>query len=107
MGTTYIDGNITTDGTEQNLFNLSTAAHYSFYLFTDHMASGDKITIRVYVWDSEDGVFKKMETIILENAQTPDEAWFYSFLPSQQYKVSIQRNAGTDRNYTWQRIEVT
>ena len=106
MGTIFQDGNITTTSSEQNIFDVTGEAHYSFYIFCDAMVAGDKIQIKIYVYDSEDTTYRVIETIPLEGAQ-PDPAYFYSFLPNQQYKVTIQRILGTDRNYSWQRHEVT
>lgn len=106
MGLNFYDNNITTDGTEQSLFDVTIDAHHACYLFTHNMVAGDSITVRVYIWDNEGSAYRKISTYLVENAQT-EPAWFQSFLPSQQFKVTIQRTAGTDRNYTWQRVEVT
>lgn len=106
MGMNFYDNNLTTDGTEQNLFDVTVTAHHACYIFTQNMQNGDMITIRVYIWDNDSSAYRKISTYYVENVQT-EPAWFESFLPSQQYKVSIQRTAGTDRNYTWMRVEVT
>ena len=103
---TFTDGAVTTDGTEQTLFDITAEAHFSFYLFTHNMQAGDSVTIRVYVMDSEGSTMRKIETIALQNVQS-DPTWFYPFLPATEYKATIQRTSGTDRGYNWQRIEVT
>ena len=102
----FTDVNITSTGSEANIFDITTEAHHAFYLFTHNMENGDNITIRIYILDSEGTTMRKIDTIILEDAQS-DPSWFYPFLPAQQYRVSIQRNAGTDRSYNWTRVEVT
>lgn len=103
---TFNTGTITSSTSEQNLFDVTAEAHFAFYLFTHNMAANDSITIRVYLLDEEGTTMRKIETLILEHAQS-DPIWFYPFLPAQQYKVSIQRTAGTDRSYNWTRMEVT
>ena len=106
MATNFFDNNITTTASEQNLFDITGDAHYATYIFTHNMASGDNITIKVYVKDQNGSAMRLFDTITLQDAQA-NPAYFISFLPAKQYKVSIQRISGTDRNFTWQRIEVT
>lgn len=105
MGYTFYDGTITTDATEQNLFDITGNAHYFTYIFLHNMQSGDTITLKVYIKDINGNAMRLIKSTSVSNAQT--ESGFFSFLPATQYKVTIQRTAGTDRAYTWERIEVS
>ena len=100
----FFDGSETTDGTEQNLFDITADKHFALWLFTHNMLSGDKIQVRVNVKDQNTTTMRKYIDTEIADAQTKP-AFFIPFVPTKQYKVSIQRTAGTDRLYTWQRIE--
>lgn len=104
MTLTFTDGNVTTDGTEQTLFDTTADALFATWLFTHNMASGDSITVKIYVYDNNATTLRLYETVALTDAQS-DPAMFIPFIPTNEYKVSIQRTAGADRNYTWQRIQ--
>ena len=106
MVLTFVDGTLTTTASEQNLFDVTADAHYATYIFTHNMASGDTVVIKIYVKDQNGATMRLYHTATLTGAQT-DPAYFIPFLPTKQYKVSIQRTGGTDRAYTWQRVEVT
>src|SRR5574339_229632 len=106
MATNFFDNNITTSASEQNLFDVTGDAHYSTFIFAHNMATGDTVTIRVYVKDQNGAAMRLFDVITLQDSQT-SPAYFVPFLPAKQYKVSIQRTAGTDRNFTWLRVEVT
>jgi len=100
----FSNDTITTDGTEQDLFDITSDQHFATWLFTHNMQSGDTITIKVYVLDENAAVMRLYETQTVTGAQT-DPAIFIPFIPTKQYKVSIQRTAGTDRSFNWMRIQ--
>ena len=104
MALSFVDGNVTTDGTEQNLFDITADNHFATWIFTHNMASGDSVTIKVYVYDNNATTLRLYESVTLTDAQSIP-AMFIPFIPTKEYKVSIQRVAGTDRNYTWQRMQ--
>jgi len=105
MVLTHADGTVTTDGTEQNLFAITAnLKHYATWLFTHNMAGGDTIQIRVYVRDENTPAERKYIDTEISGAQA-SPAFFVPFIPSLEYRVSIERTAGTDRTYTWVRAE--
>jgi len=106
MGMNLYFNNITTDGTEQTLFDVTITAHHAFYIFCNNMQDGDSIRINVYVWDDEAGVYRNMHERVLEDIQYYPP-FFDSFLPSSHYKVTIQQDNGTYRSFNWTRVEVT
>jgi len=93
-------GSQLTNGTEQEIVNLTSLNHFAAYIFTDPMVSGDRLTIRVYVLDDEGAVTKKYLDVELVDAQaTP--AVFIPFVPANQYRITIQRTGGVDRTYNF------
>lgn len=106
MGMNFFSNNITTTASEQNLFDVTADAHYATYIFTHNMVGGDEVSVKVYVKDDDGSAMRLFDTIPLIGAQS-NPAYFIPFLPTKEYKVTIQRITGTDRNYTWMRVEVT
>lgn len=103
MTLVFTNGTITTTASEQNLFDITTDNHFATYIFTHNMASGDAVTIRVYILDQNAAVMRLYRSRQLKDAQSIP-SYFIPFLPTKQYRVSIQRDLGTDRAYTWQKI---
>ncbi len=106
MALTHFDGTVTSDGTEQNLFDISTGGpkHFATWIFTHNMLSTHTITVRVYVEDENATTERKYIDTEISGAQT-SPAFFVPFIPSDQYRVSIQRTAGTNIAITWVRAE--
>lgn len=95
------DGNQTTNGSVQQLFNQSSVNHYGAYIYTNNMQSGDELGITVFVLDSDGVAIRKYLDVKLTGVQV-SPAVFIPFIPTGQYQLKIQRLAGADRNYTWQ-----
>lgn len=107
MGLTFTDGSQASTTSEADLFDITLDAHFATWIFTHNMASGDILVIRVYTQDTNaSATMRLFDAFTLQGAQTKP-AYFIPFLATKQYKVTIQRTGGTDRTYTWQRIEVT
>lgn len=106
MGTLSTDGTITTTASEANLFDITGQAHYATFIYMHNMQAGDTVVIKIYVKDVNAATMRLYQTVTKSDVQA-DPAGFIGFLFATQYKVSIQRTAGTDRAFTWQRIEVT
>jgi len=93
-------GNVTTNGTEQVVFTQSSVNHYAAYIYTQNMQVGDELTIRVFVLDDDGIALRKYLDIALTGVQL-SPAVFIPFIPTGQYRLTIQRTAGVDRNYTF------
>lgn len=106
MALTFTDGTITTSASEQNLFDVTADAHYATHIFLHNMTASETFVIKVYVKDQNATTMRLYHTGTLTGVQS-DPAYFIPFLPTKQYRVSIQRTAGTDRAVTWQRIDQT
>jgi len=104
LALTEFNGTITTDATEQNLFDVTALKHYATTIFTHNMLAGDEVEIKIYKKDSNAVVMRVYRTSSIKDAQS-DPAFFIPFLPSAQYRVTIKRILGTDRAYTWNRYE--
>jgi len=93
-------GSQLTDGTEQEIVNITSLNHFAAYIFTDAMQLNDKVTIRVFVLDDQGSTLKKYLDVELIDVQaTP--AVFIPFLPANQYRITIQRTGGVDRTYNF------
>jgi hypothetical protein len=103
---TFTDGTTTTDGTEQTLWDITADKYYGGFLFTHAMLAGDTVRVRVYVKDQNAALMRVLYDESPTGAQDPP-AFFIAMVPTKQHKVTIQRTAGTDRAYTWQRAEQT
>lgn len=105
MALTESSGNVTMNGTEQNMFaSQTTLKYYSTYVFLHNMASGDTITIKVYVQDKDATTERVYESRTVSDAQTKP-AVFVPFLPTSSYRVTCQQTAGTNRVINWARYE--
>ena len=107
MTLTFTDGTLTTTTSEQNFFDVTADAHYGCWIFLHNMAASDIMVIKVYVKDQNAGSMRVWLQKTLNDAQTNEPSWFVPFVPTKQYKVSIQRTGGADRAVTWQRITQT
>lgn len=101
----FSDGAITTSASEQTIFDVTADEHFAAWIFAHNMASGDTVVIKTKVLDQNTSTIRTYETVTLTDAQT-DPAYFIAWLPARQYRVTIQRTAGTDRSFTWLRAEV-
>lgn len=93
-------GNIITNGSEQQLFSITSLNHFACYIFAEAMQSGDELTIRVQVLDDDGATLRKYLDVTLVGLQA-SPAVFIPFLPTNQYRVTIQRVAGADRSYSF------
>lgn len=101
----FTSGSTTSTASEVNLFDITADEHFATWIFTHNMLSGDTVVIKVYVKDQNAGTMRLYLTATITNAQT-DPAYHIPFVPTKQYRVTIQRTGGTDRAYTWLRAEV-
>lgn len=106
MAITFTDGSTTSTASEANLFDTTGDAHYGAWIFTHNMQAGDTVIFKVYSKDQNGATMRIWITKTLQDAQT-EPAYFVPFVATKQYKITVQRTSGTDRAYTWQRIEQT
>jgi hypothetical protein len=98
MALTFTAGTVTTTASEADIFTpITVAGWYGLHIFTHNMTATETFVIRVYLWDSNaTAAYRLFDTITLTGDQTNDAA-FVPVIPTQQYKVTVQRTAGTDR----------
>lgn len=104
MTLTFTDGTTTTDGTEQTVWDITADNHFGGWLFTHNMASGDIVEIRVYVKDQNSNNMRQYSLDTLSGAQT-SPSYYLPFVATKEHKLTIKRTSGTDRAYTWQRLQ--
>lgn len=94
-------GTITTTTLEQTITNPTDGIKFrGLHIYLDAMANGDIMQIKVYTYDPVGTAYKSWITQSISNQQT-DPDWFVAFLPTTQYKVTIKKTAGTNRNVNW------
>lgn len=106
MTLTFTSGSITSTASEQTVWDVTADENIGGWIFTHNMTSGDTITIKVYVKDTNGSAMRTYLTTPLSGVQS-DPAFYLPFVATREHKVTIQRTAGSDRAYTWQRIEAT
>jgi phenolic acid decarboxylase len=70
------------------------------------MTATETFVFKVYVYDTNATTYRIFQTITLTGVQT-DPAGYIPTVLSSQYKVTVQRTAGTDKAVTWKRFEHT
>jgi len=102
------DGIYTSTAFESSIFGgaQSNSRHWATWIDLTLMQADDEIKIIIYVQDVVAGTMKKYKTASYKNAQT-DVMIFLPFVPTDKYDVTLQRIAGTDRDYKWRRVEQT
>ena len=105
MALNSFDGNITTNATEQNLFDITALRHYATWIYLDNLLGGSSVQIRVSIQDPNDASsMKRYIDVLISDAQA-NPAFYIPWVPTQQYRVSVQRVAGADSVITWCRKE--
>jgi hypothetical protein len=108
MPLTRTDGTQTTTASEVDLFSITTGGpkYFTTILFLHNMTATETFVFKVYVYDTNGAAYRLFQTITRVGVQA-DPAGYIPTVLSAQYKVSIQRTAGTDRAITWERFEQT
>ncbi len=105
MALNSFDGNITTSAGEQDFFDITALRHFATWVYVNNLSGGDSVQIRVYIQDPNDSnAMKKYIDVLISDAQS-NPAFYIPWVPTQQYRVSVQRITGTDQNITWCRKE--
>jgi len=94
-----------TDGTVQVLTDVTDNKYFTFKLNTTNMASGDTVVLKIY-----DKVLNTSTlALVTQETYTDAQTLPIKFLPPQwiteEIKITLQRTAGTDRNYEWALLE--
>lgn len=102
-----IDGSQLVIDSETNLFDESgTLQHYATWIFLNPMVAADTYRIRVYVQDKlSAGTERKFVDETLIGVQDP-VGFYIPYIPTDKYRVSMIRTAGTNRTFLWRRVEL-
>jgi hypothetical protein len=108
MPTVNSQGDLTADGTEQIVWDVTTNKWFSGYIDLENMASGDTVIIKRYIKVRSTGV----STLALEwsdtktDAQTAKQIIYFAPEPSDvEYKVTLTQTVGTFRVFPWKLFE--
>ena len=101
----FTNGNITTTGGEDILFDVIGEKYYSCWVFCGNMTSAETIQFRGYVLDAQSNTMVKFIDESISGVQTSPGIYIH-LLPATEYRISITRTAGTDKQYNWLRAEV-
>lgn len=94
-------GSVVTDGTEQDLFDETALQHYATWIYLKNIGSGDSVQIRVFIQDPADSAaMEKYIDVLVSDAQS-NPAFYIPWVPTEQYRVSVQRVGGSDTTITW------
>jgi len=104
MGIVFVDGTQASTASEVNLFDITDDRSFALWLFTHNMIAGDELLVKVFVKDENSGTMRRYQKYLLVGLQD-NPAKYIPFVPTKQYRVTIQRLVGSDRTYTWQRME--
>ena len=105
MTISFSNGSITTTASEQNIVDVTADEHFSLWIFAHNMQAGDTVVIKTKVLDANTSTMRQYDQTTLSGVQS-SPAYFIPWLPCKQYRVTIQRTAGTDRAFTWLRSQV-
>jgi len=101
MLSTVSSGSITANGTEQTVYSTTSAGIYGGIIDTSNMASGDKVTLRLYVAINSTPTYVKVDTLDLEDAQTNPGVLIARTPAPYGFKVTLEQTAGTNRSYSY------
>jgi hypothetical protein len=102
---TFTNGSITSTSSEQTICDISGDEHYSLWIFTHNMTTSETVRIKVYVFDSNTSTLRIYEDQTISGVQAKP-AYYIPWIPAREFKVTIQRTAGSDKAYSWLRAEV-
>lgn len=106
MALTVVDSDTTTtDGTEQTLVEETTAGVYNAFIDMTNLAGGttpDIVRIRVYIKVLTGGTARVLIDKQYVGGLIGDNPIFHYAIPvAYYYKLTIDRDQGTDRAYDW------
>jgi len=106
MTYTFTDGTQSTTASEVNLFDLTANEEFAAWIFLHNMTASETFRIKVYVKDQSAGSMRQYNSVDYTGVQASPALYIPPVL-TKQFRVTIQRTAGSDRQVNWQTIEVT
>jgi hypothetical protein len=106
MTYTFTDGTQATTASEANLFDLTNDAEFAAWIFLHNMTASETFTIKVYVRDQSAVSMRLYNSVDFTGVQSSPAVYIAPLL-TKEFKVTIQRTAGSDKSVNWQVIEVT
>lgn len=99
------DGSQAVTSTETDLFTAqTTGATYWCNVYCQNMTSGDIYIIRTYVKDENAATTRVLYEDTVSFADIEDQPTYYiPPVPTNSFRVTVQKSSGTDRTFTWRR----
>jgi hypothetical protein len=102
-------GDLTADGTEQTVWDVTTNKWFFGYIDLENMTTGDTVELRQYLQVRSSGVSTLVQiepTVTYTDAQTGKKVVFFTPMPSDvEYKVTLTQTTGTNRVYPFKLFE--
>jgi len=98
------EGTLTADGTVQTVLEIGEQekpTRIYGWISLNNMDTGDKTVIRTYVKIKSGGVYIKHADELFEDAQARPAAFFVDRVILYGYKITLEQQAGTYRDYDY------
>lgn len=106
MAIGFTDGTVTTTSSEATVIDSVADSAFSMWVFLHNMTATETFRIKIYAFDNNAGALRLYDSKDYSGVQA-SPAVYIPTLPTKEFKVSIQRTAGTDRAVTWQLVQFT
>jgi hypothetical protein len=109
MPTVSAQGDLTADGTEQTVWDVTTSKWFSGYIDLEQMTTGDTVLIKRYIKVRSSGASTLVQdspTETYTDAQTAKKILYFAPMPSDvEYMVTLQQTVGTFRVFPFKLYE--
>jgi hypothetical protein len=92
---------LTADGTEQTVIESSVIGEIEGWIDLANMASGDTVTIKVYVKMKSGGTYRLYDSTTYSGAQTNPAIHVVKLSAKYGFKVTFQQTAGLYRTFDY------
>ena len=96
------EGSVTADGTEQTLFETTSAGVYEGWIDVSNLQSGDQVVLRLYVKPYSGSDWKKVDEVSVSGPHDKPAVPLARIAVIYGFKVTLQQTAGTYRTFSFQ-----
>ena len=109
MPTVNSQGDLTADGTEQTVWDVTTSKWFSGYISLEQMTTGDTVLIKRYIKVRSTGASALVQDSPTEtyvDEQVAKKVLYFAPMPADvEYKVTLTQTVGTFRIFPWKIYE--
>ena len=107
MALSQTSGNLTVTTSELNLFaSQTTLQHYACWIFLNSMGASDVVEIKVYINDPQGTPAERLYFTAQYSGVQDDPAIFVPYVPTNSFRVTLKRIAGTITSADWARLDL-